>query len=115
MEKLETVGERIRNLRQRSGLEQRELADRLGYKSDTTISKWEKGINLPTGAKLIKLSNILNTSVDYILHGIDVKNQEPDLEELLDGVMLFGGKPLSDTDKSAIRGIISGYMNSKGE
>ena len=32
---------------------------------------------------------------------------------IIDNAMMFDGKPLSEDDKRAIRGIIAGYMSSK--
>lgn len=66
-EKHPEIGKRIRTLRENQGLEQLELAKKLGYKSQSTISKWESGVNLPTGKKLISLAKILNTNTDVIL------------------------------------------------
>nr|WP_027971452.1 XRE family transcriptional regulator [Streptococcus plurextorum] len=63
------IAERLRQLRLASGLEQAELAKRLGYKSDSTISKWESGKSLPTGQRLSKIAALLDTSTDYILYG----------------------------------------------
>ena len=107
------VGSRIRSLRIRSGIEQKELADILGYKSDTTISKWEKGINLPSGGKLTKLAKILNTSVDFILYGGNFDDVTLDLKDFINKATFFGNTPLSDDDKDIILGIISGYINHK--
>ena len=67
------VGARLKSLRMSSNLEQQEVAKLMGYKSDTTISKWENGKNLPNGGKLAKLASIFNTSTDYILHGESIK------------------------------------------
>ena len=36
-----------------------------------------------------------------------------DIDEIIDNAMMFDGKPLTDGDKRAIRGIIAGYMSSK--
>ena len=47
--------ERIRTLRRRLGLTQRELADRLGTRQQT-ISEWEKGMYKPRGASSTLLS-----------------------------------------------------------
>lgn len=69
MEKKEIIGQRIRELRLKNGYEQMDIALKLGYKSDTTISKWESGASLPTGKKLPLLALMLNTSTDYILFG----------------------------------------------
>lgn len=35
------VGQRIRELREMRGFEQLDIANQLGYKSQSTISKWE--------------------------------------------------------------------------
>ena len=72
MENIQEISYRIRELRLANNLEQTEVADYLGYKSDTTVSKWENGKNLPTGAKLVKLAKLFNTTTDYILHGKDI-------------------------------------------
>ena len=38
-----------------------------------------------------------------------------DIDEIIANAMMFDGKPLTDEDKRAIRGIIAGYMSSKGD
>ena len=106
------LSENIKLYRKQMGWSQKELAQKLEV-APTAVSAWEVGRNQPLMDKIEMMSSLFNIKKSELLG--DVRNQEPDLEELLDGVMLFGGKPLSDTDKSAIRGIISGYMNSKGE
>ena len=63
------IGSRIESLRQVNKLSQLELATKMGYKSDSTISKWENGTNIPSGGKLVKLAQILGTTTDYILFG----------------------------------------------
>jgi len=60
-------GSRIESLRSSKGISQLELAKMLGYKSDSTISKWESGASIPTGTKIVKLAQALGTSTDYIL------------------------------------------------
>ena len=80
IENIQDISHRIRELRLANNLEQTEVADYLGYKSDTTVSKWENGKNLPTGAKLAKLAALFNTTTDYILHGKDITpTASPDL------------------------------------
>ena len=39
-----------------------------------TISKWEKGINIPDAETLRDLSGILECSVDYLVGKVDVPN-----------------------------------------
>lgn len=114
-------GSRIESLRASKGISQLELAKMLGYKSDSTISKWESGASIPTGTKIVKLAQALGTSTDYILFGDGPENTEEqptnahDIDEIIANAMMFDGKPLTDDDKRAIRGIIAGYMSSKGD
>lgn len=51
---------------------QQDLADIVGARNYTTITKWESGDNVPQGKDLIILSQHFNVSVDSIL-GIDGK------------------------------------------
>lgn len=60
-------GARLVALRTAKGISQIELANYLGYKSDSTISKWEAGVSIPTGGKLVEIAKLLETTTDYIL------------------------------------------------
>lgn len=62
-----TFGERIRTLRININISQQELADQLGYKTFTTVSKWESNASVPPGKELIKLSSFFDVSTDYLL------------------------------------------------
>ena len=66
------VGDRIKDLRQKKGLTQAELADNMGFTSQT-VSNWESGAREPDIEALIKLSSLFNVSLDYLLSG---KEQE---------------------------------------
>lgn len=99
-------GRRIESLRTQNGLSQLELATKMGYKSDSAISKWEKGSNIPTGKKLAMLAKILGTTSDYILFGTEPNKSSIDLSTLRDNIVLFDGKPLSDDDVNKIAQII---------
>lgn len=110
------IGQRIRQLREERGIEQSDLADKLGYKSQSTISKWESGINLPTGKKLIALAKIFGTSTNDILGIEDVKEPEYttlDLRKMAENAKTFDGKPLNEDDIEAIQNIIEIYLNKK--
>lgn len=61
------IGEKITKLRKNSNITQEELADLLNV-SRQSISRWELGVSFPETDKLIKLSKILNCSVDYLLN-----------------------------------------------
>ena len=68
------IGERIEQQRIKKGLSQTDLALSMGYKSSSTIRKWEVGENIPSGLKLIELVKKLGTSTDYILLGLENTN-----------------------------------------
>lgn len=68
MEKITVeIGERIKALRVQNNLTQQELADRLHYKSRSTINKIELGINEIHPTKIFAFANALNTTPEYIL------------------------------------------------
>lgn len=71
MEELRAVfAANLISLRQKAGLTQVELADRIHY-SDKSVSKWERAEALPDAAVLKSLSQIFNVSVDYLLESHD--------------------------------------------
>lgn len=64
---------RLRELRNKSGLTQNEIATRLGV-SGQTILNWENGIYEPKINQLILLADLFGVSIDYLVErqsGID--------------------------------------------
>lgn len=72
---MSTMGERIRKAREKKGLFQSQLAERVNVRSAAVISNWEKDINKPDADKLVRLCGALDISASYLLdfHG----NSEP--------------------------------------
>ena len=64
----EKMGLFIGKLRKENKMTQRQLADKLGI-MDTSVSKWERGVNAPDIAYLIELSKIFHVTVQEILNG----------------------------------------------
>lgn len=62
------VGNRIKNLIDLKKLTQKEVAEKLDI-TEATLSRYITGQRKPTGDTLIQLSNILETTIDYILKG----------------------------------------------
>lgn len=67
-----TLGERIQRGRKEAGLSQEELAEFLGV-SRQAVSKWENDSGYPEMEKMIRLSQIYQVSLDYLVgneHGL---------------------------------------------
>lgn len=57
----------IRFLRKRAEMSQDKLAELLGYKSFTTIQKWESGASEPSMAVAQKLANLFHVDLDDLI------------------------------------------------
>ena len=68
--KKEEIGGRIKVLREKMQLNQKQFAELIGMKTQY-LSNVEKGLNGITIDKLIKICNITGTSSDYIIFGTD--------------------------------------------
>jgi transcriptional regulator with XRE-family HTH domain len=60
------VANNLIRLRQREGMTQAELGEKLNY-SDKTVSKWERGESLPDAFVLKRIGEIFDVSVDSLL------------------------------------------------
>ncbi|KIR01445.1 hypothetical protein P261_00259 [Lachnospiraceae bacterium TWA4] len=60
------ISEKLYQLRNRSGLSQEELAEKMNV-SRQSISKWESGSSIPTIDKILELSKIYGVSTDFLL------------------------------------------------
>ena len=70
----------LRFLRQKNGLEQIDLATRLGRKSSSSISEWEKGKYTPKAGVLNDIANIFGVSVSKLM-STDLSNPSAQNEE----------------------------------
>lgn len=62
--------ERLKELRQDTGLTQKEFAEKLGI-NYSTYKSYEQGISEPSHANLILIAKELNISLDYLIGAID--------------------------------------------
>lgn len=61
------IDERIKELRNKNGLTQKQLAKRVGV-TRTTINSWEMAISAPSCNYLAELSKTFGVSADYLLN-----------------------------------------------
>ena len=57
---------RLKELRQRKGVTQQEVADAIGCTANT-YARYERGVREPDNSTLIDLSKYFGISIDYIL------------------------------------------------
>lgn len=75
------LGKRIELERTRLGLNQIDLAKRLGLSSSASISQYEKGDRIPSDDIKLKMAEIFNCSLDYLLGKTDIKNYDKEEQE----------------------------------
>lgn len=78
---MSNFGKNIRYLRKLNNMSQDKLAEKLGYKSFTTIQKWESGNSEPSLKKLNQLADIFNVDIDK-LATTDLTKEEVDLKDI---------------------------------
>lgn len=61
------IGERIKEARIAKNMTQDELAERVGYKSRSSINKIELGLQDVPRKKAMKFANVLKVSIDYLM------------------------------------------------
>lgn len=69
-------GERIYNLRKKSGLSQEEFADKLGV-SRQAVSKWETGQSVPDSEKAAAIGAFFGVSLDWLINGAEISPSAP--------------------------------------
>ena len=76
------LSSRIRQRREQLSLSQEELAARMGYRSKSSITKLEKGINDLPRAKLEELAAALGTTPAWLMGLVDLPFPPPGFEPL---------------------------------
>ena len=71
---------KVKELREQKKIRQADLAKELSV-SQGTLSNWERGVHDPDNASLIKLSEIFQCSIDYLLGKSDNPNPQPQRAE----------------------------------
>lgn len=61
------IGKKIKEMREKEGLSQKDLAEKLGYESSTAISLIESGDRKVSVSDLEKIADILNKDIKYFL------------------------------------------------
>lgn len=104
------LGKRIELERTRLGLNQMELAKKLNLSSSASISQYESGDRVPSDDIKLKMCELFNCSLDYLMGKSDTRNPELNSEDILDlakvGFTKENYNPPTEKQKEQIKTII---------
>lgn len=101
--------ERLKNLRKQANFTQVEVAEELGI-SQPAYASWERGVKKPTQENLVKIAQILNVSVDYLVGNSEEKSDELDNIELL---FRMNSKGLTEEEKKVFKRELIEFMEER--
>lgn len=100
---------RIKELRIEKHLLQSDVAKYIG-KSERIVGFYEKGERDPNTDTLLKLSELFDVSVDYILGKSDIKNSKKINLEEIDIAFASGIKGLNKENQETLKNIMEGLL-----
>lgn len=101
--------ERLKELRKQAHLTQVELASKLGI-VQSSYADWERGKKKPTQDNLVKIAQVLNVSVDYLVGNSEEKADELDNIELL---FRMNSKGLTKEEKEIFKKELIEFMEER--
>ena len=101
--------ERLKELRKKANVTQVEVAEKLGI-SQPAYASWERGIKKPTQENLVKIAQVLNASVDYLVGNSEEKSDELDNIQLL---FRMNSKGLTDEEKKVFKKELIEFMEER--
>lgn len=79
------LGDKLFNLRKKSGLSQEEVAEKLGV-TRQTISKWETNQTVPELVRVKLLCEVYNVTYDYIISSSGLNSDVTSIENIVDEI-----------------------------
>jgi transcriptional regulator with XRE-family HTH domain len=115
---MQTIGERIKQLRNEHKTTQEELAKIAGLKDRSSIANWEADRVTPDYDQLQKVAEYFNVTIDYLINGKKEPPSpsprytnvplEPDMVELMCQIPL-----LSKTNRAIIRDMVRSMIKNQ--
>lgn len=106
--------ERLKSLRKKAGLTQKNIADNFNIKQPT-YAQWEQGKRQPSKETLEKFASYFNVSTDYLLGKTDNPSpvSEIDIDTAIDNSVAYDGSPITDNDRKIIKNFLKDYFANK--
>lgn len=108
------MGDRIAELRSNAHMSQFQLAKVLGI-GTSTLGMYETNKRKPSPKVLKHIADYFNVSTDYLLgHSNNEKEKKGlSLDEAVDSVMSFDGRPVTDHDRQMMKSLWKSYLENK--
>ncbi|KXU59192.1 helix-turn-helix domain-containing protein [uncultured Streptococcus sp.] len=103
--------ERLKDLRKQARLTQVDVAEKLGI-SQPAYASWERGAKKPTQDNLVKIAQILNVSVDYLVGNSDEENTNKELEDI-ELLFRMNSNGLTDEEKEIFKKELIEFMEER--
>lgn len=100
---MNTVGQRISELRNKYGMTQDQLAEKINV-NRVTIASYERGAYKPSTTAIEKIAYVFNTTVDYLL-GKDDPSAKPPISDDDIKFAVFGDPDVTDEQYEEIKKI----------
>lgn len=103
--------ERLKELRKQAHLTQVQIAEKLGI-GQSSYADWERGKKKPTQENLVKIAQVFNVSIDYLIGNFSEKNTNKELEDI---EILFrkNSEGLTDDEKVVFRQELIAFMEER--
>ena len=103
--------ERLKELRKQAHLTQVEIAGKLGI-GQSSYADWERGRKKPTQDNLVRIAQVLNVSIDYLVGNFSEENTNKELENI---EILFrkNSEGLTDAEKVVFRKELIEFMEER--
>ena len=101
--------ERLKTLRKQVKLTQAQIAEKLNI-SQQAYASWERGAKKPTQENLVKIAQILDVSIDYLVGNSEEKSDELDNIELL---FRMNSKGLTEKEKEIFKKELIEFMEKR--
>ena len=101
--------ERLKTLRKQVKLTQAQIAEKLDI-SQQAYASWERGVKKPTQENLVKIAQVLNVTVDYLVGNSEEQSDEFDNIELL---FRMNSKGLTEEEKIIFKKELIEFMRKR--
>lgn len=113
-----TLFERIKKLAEIRGMSLRDVAKKAGFKSETAIYRYNQGVT-PRDTTLASIADALHTSVSYLkgeTNNYQVQHTQKEngglsVDEAIDNLRPYQGKPVSSDQKEVLKDLVKGYLD----